>query len=373
MKFTKLKKKTYKKHTYNKHTYNKHINKIQKKKPNTYAIFLNQKENFDPKLTIYFSFLEKLLQKHSFVKTEPYKTKYIDCFITYIRMPKNFFKINTKLQNNMDDKALAYKSELYEISDKYDHNKTIEYFLQSEKVDRNNLSYYKDLFKNDKVWILKADKSYGGMGNFIVSSYDEFIKIINDHNLDFLLSLYLNKPLLFHKKKMHMRLYIINFINSRNQIKTFLSKYGFILTAKNEYADLDYENKYIHDSHFKTTDTDYLYPNSFIEEYGLNKYKYVQSQIIRIIKYIAKIQKNVIHKYENAPNTYNILGYDFMISEDYQVKLLEINNKTGLSIKTDEVREKMSTYLFTNIYNNIISEVFNTPKEKIDEDFIQIN
>jgi hypothetical protein len=368
-------------------TVNNRINGVNKRKTHkthkthspTFAIYLNEKEKIDPITTLHFSVLEKLLLKYNFAKREPLKDKSIDCLITYIRMPRELYNIKTILQNNMDDRVLALKSSLYNLSDRYNHTKTLEYFLYSEVINKSRLESYRSLFEkksknNDDnyIWILKGDQSYGGSGNFIVSKYNEFKKIVNENRFGFLLSKYLTKPLLFHRKKFHLRLYVINFIDNNNQTQVFLSKYGFIYTAKKEYVNKDYDDKDIHDSHFKSTETDYIFPNEFINEYGIVKYKNVESQIMGIISYIAEIQSINIQKFDDVPFAYNILGYDFIITEDYQVKLLEINTKTGLYTKTDVIREKMSEYLFTNIYNNIISEAFNTPKEPIEEDFIKI-
>ena len=355
--------------------------------PGNFAIYLNETEKIDPITTVDFSVLEKLLIKHNFKKANPARTTSIDCLITYIRMPSHMYRIKTILQNNMEDRVLAYKSALYNLSDQYDHNNTIQYFFQSEIIDKSKLETYQPLFekkskknnknnKDDKddnyMWILKGDQSYGGSGNFIVSNYSDFRRIVNQYKFGFLLSKYLTKPLLFHRKKFHLRLYVINFIDNNNQIRVFFSKYGFMYTAKQEYINSNYDNKDIHDSHFKSTDTDYLFPNTFIDEYGMVNYRKVNSQIIEIIRYISEIQIGKIKKFEKIPFSYNILGYDFIISEDYQVKLLEINTKTGLYTKTPEIREFFSKYLLTNIYNNVISQAFNTPKEPIDEDFIMI-
>lgn len=388
MKFSKFKKKTYKKSKNTKSNIRKSkTTKQNTKKEKTFTIYMNETEKIDPITTLHFSVLEKLLLKYNFVKKElsknrPTKEKSIDCLITYIRMPREFYNIKSILQNNMDDRVLAFKSSLYNLSDSYNHTKTLQYFLYSEIINKSRLESYRPLFEkksktnNDDnyIWILKGDESYGGSGNFIVSKYKEFSQIVKENQFGFLLSKYLTKPLLFHGKKFHLRLYVINFIDDNNQNNVFFSKYGFLYTAKKEYTNSNYNDKDIHDSHFKSTETDYLFPNAFIEEYGLNKYKYVETQIIEIIRYIAEIQSQSkgIKKFDNVPNAYNILGYDFIITENYEVKLLEINTKTGLYTKTDEIRDLMSNYLFTNIYNNIISKVFNTPKEPFAEDFIRI-
>jgi hypothetical protein len=61
-----------------------------------------------------------------------------------------------------------------------------------------------------------------------------------------------------------------------------------------------------------------------------------------------------------------------MITDDNIVKLLEINRKTGLSSKTIKMKQFLGNYLFKNIFNEIIADVFNLEKVQVEEKFIKL-
>ena len=59
-----------------------------------------------------------------------------------------------------------------------------------------------------------------------------------------------------------------------------------------------------------------------------------------------------------------------MIDDNFNVKLLEINNNIELYTNTSESNIFMSEYIFKNIYNEIISNVFELKKINCPEKFI---
>ncbi len=89
-----------------------------------------------------------------------------------------------------------------------------------------------------------------------------------------------------------------------------------------------------------------------------------------LLKYIARIQK--VSNYPDIENGFCIHGCDFMITNDYKVRLLEINNRTGLSKKTNNMRSFFGNYLFKNIYNEIVCDVFNLDRVPVKEKFITL-
>ncbi len=245
-----------------------------------------------------------------------------------------------------------------------------------------DINYYKSLFKNNNPWYIKITNEYGGKGNFVISSFDQFIELVNKiekrkSNIsppNMILNKYQENPLLFNKKKFHLRILYIVYINSQENIKSFLSKYGFIWTAKEDYNPDPalYDDVKIHDSHSSSTKTDYLFPNDFEKEFGIKKTNLVSENILNILQFISKVQINNISKYSNSKNGYIIMGTDFIVDSSFNVKILEINNRTGLYTKHKNTNEFMSKYLYENIYNEIISDVFNLKKIKTNEKFIQI-
>ena len=66
------------------------------------------------------------------------------------------------------------------------------------------------------------------------------------------------------------------------------------------------------------------------------------------------------------------MGTDFIIDTNFNVKILEMNNRTALNTKHKNTNEFISKYLYENIYNEIISDVFNLKKIKVNENFIPV-
>jgi hypothetical protein len=336
---------------------------------NPHLVELLNKLNFD--------FFEKILTKNNFKKIKYANNnfyEYIDFIFIYLYPPIILYNTRCKLKNAINDSYILDKGKLLALSLQKNVKKTFDYFVESYNFDKHQ--NYKYLFENkndnddDNLYIIKKNVEYGGKGNFIVSNYKEFLKIKKELKNDFIISKYITNPLLFNTKKFHIRMYFINYINSKNIIKSYLSKYGFIVTAKLSYKNEDFENPDIHDSHFKSTDKDYIFPDELIKSYGNKITNSITKQIIDILKYITQIQ--IIYNLPEAENGFNIHGCDFMITDDYKVKLLEINSRTALRALNNNTVNLINNYLFKNIYNEIIADVFNLDKVAVKETFIKL-
>jgi hypothetical protein len=343
----------------------------------------------DPtKITFDFSVLENILDKNDFIKmVNKYDAKDVQNSLYFIHTylhKKNFIiPENTTLINILNVNSLANKDELYKNCYNFNKSLTNKYFMETHIYDKeNDINHYKSLFTNNSPWYIKITNEYAGRGNFIVSSFDQFSELVNkiekrksnQHGMNLIINKYQENPLLFDKKKFHLRILYIVYLNSKDNIKSFMSKYGFIWTAKENYNnDIKlYDDVKIHDTHSSSTKTDYLFPNDFEKEFGKNKTNLVMEKILNILQLIAKVQVNNISNYPNSKNGYIILGTDFIINNDFDVKILEINNRTGLYTKHKNTNDFISKYLYENIYNEILTDVFNLKKIKVNEPFIPI-
>ncbi len=340
------------------------------------------------KITFDFSVLEKILDTNDFIKmVNKYDSKDVPNSLSFIHTylhKKNFvIPENTTLINILNVNSLAEKDKLYENCYNFNKSLTNKYFMETYIYDKTkDINYYISLFKNNNPWYIKITNEYAGKGNFVISSFDQFVELINKiekrksnkTTQNMIINKYQEKPLLFNKKKFHLRILYIVYINDQENIKSFLSKYGFIWTAKEDYNPDPalYDDVNIHDSHSSSTKTDYLFPNDFEKEFGIKKTNLVNENILNILQFISKVQINNISKYSNSKNGYIIMGTDFIVDSDFNVKILEINNRTGLYTKHKNTNDFISKYLYENIYNEIISDVFNLKKIKTNEKFIQV-
>jgi hypothetical protein len=348
------------------------------------------------KITFDFTVFEKILDKNNFIKmNSKYDAKDAPNAVWFIHtyLSRKNFSIpkNTTLINMLNDYSLAYKDKLYQICNDYNKTLTSKYFMETYLLNKkDDIEKYEYLFKNNNPWYIKIVNEFAGKGNFIISSFNEFKELINklknkkatlkkgtkiSENADnLIINRYIESPLLFDKKKFHIRMLYIVYVNSKKTIKSYLSKYGFIWTAKDDYNDSPeyYYDTKIHDSHSSSTKTDYLFPTDFEKVFGKNKTNLVMDKILNIFRFIANVQINNISNFPNAKNGYNILGADLIIDSDFNVKILELNNKTGLYTKKRDTNVFITNYLYGNIYNEIITDVFNIEKIKVSETFVTI-
>jgi hypothetical protein len=146
-----------------------------------------------------------------------------------------------------------------------------------------------------------------------------------------------------------------------------------------EYINDDYSNTDIHDTHLKSTDDDYYFPNDFnnananATNITADTIKNIFSQIKDISRASAEILSNKVKTYDNVQNGFYIFGIDLMIEINqtpethtdkhtniYKVILLEINEKSGYKTKTPNGRHKLDSLLFNWINNTILKPIFNT-------------
>jgi len=168
---------------------------------------------------------------------------------------------------------------------------------------------------------------------------------------------YIKNPILFKNKKMHLRcdmfITIINGIYS-----CYLYDSYRIITALNEYKPSDFQDKNIHDSHWKCEDNEYLFPNDFTTEnvnYTIND-KIIQtiySDIMEISKKMAIVFKKYARCPMNAKNAFHFLGFDILIDTNLKIYLMECNRFSDKTL--DNKKEcKFNFDRFFNWINDII-------------------
>jgi hypothetical protein len=170
-----------------------------------------------------------------------------------------------------------------------------------------------------------------------------------------LISDYISNPLLFKGRKFHLRIYlIITYINS--VVKTHLFPDSYIWTAAKPFVLERFHNKEIHDTHYKSTDDDYLFSSDFNTE---NMGRTITAEMkIKLLEDIQSIMDKVnqvlvygdtkVKLYNNHKNGFEIEGIDIMINENMQPILIECNSKPGFSNRTKkglELQKRLMAFL----------------------------
>ena len=156
-----------------------------------------------------------------------------------------------------------------------------------------------------------------------------------------LIQKYIEKPLLYKKRKCDIRIWVL----LTQAMKVYVFKEGHLKTCSVEY-DLNSKNPYTHITNYsfqkhnnnfqkfeKGNEVPFYDFQKFIDEnYPEKKYKLnvdLMDKIKEIIYITMRSVKDKINK-NNRNYQFEIFGYDFMIDENFNVFLIEINTNPGL-------------------------------------------
>ena len=98
----------------------------------------------------------------------------------------------------------------------------------------------------------------------------------------------------------------------------------------------------------------------FLQSENIPLMKY--DELINDMKYLIKISMNSVGKKflkNNNVLCFEVFGYDFIIDNEYNPWLLEINNNPGLSISSPVI-EKLIPRMMDDAFRLTIDKIFNT-------------
>ena len=262
---------------------------------------------------------------------------------------------------NLFNKHYLYKLLKMEEPDIYK-----KYLLKMEHITKDlDLNKF---VEDNKIVIIKPEPGYGGHGIRIFKSADkihEYIKnkkFTNEEKRFFnvksprkwLVQEYMNNPLLLNKRKFHLRVMVL-FILKNNKFKVFIYKKFIPILAKKEYKTNSYNNKNIHNTHAKSLTKELLIEG--IEMYDkLKNRELIDNQIIHICK---KTSPYVIFKtYPKNKVAFRYVGYDFMVTENYDVKLIELNQNPGFN--------SFSTHIHKSFWKGMVNLTLYEKKNAVD-------
>ena len=195
--------------------------------------------------------------------------------------------------------------------------------------------------ENQVVYIVKpaGHGACAGVGVTVVTNDKELEEarvILSRRFKNIIISEYIQNPLLYNGRKFHLRMFIL--INSEPFSWSFWNR-GKAMTAKLSYKKGDWTNKLIHDSHGETTPKDIYFPEDILPK---DKYEYIYKQMKTILGAVVEIIKPNTRCYEESKYCCEIFGIDFMITDDYIVKLIEINAEAGYGSKNKDKTKYMA-------------------------------
>lgn len=259
--------------------------------------------------------------------------------------PENipYLSQNDTMRNiiNSDGKQLmTNKSFLPKIAGKY-MTKTITLTKES-KCSHSRLS------KIGSTLILKPVGGYSGYGIYVSKDPAKILEQANtlfSKNIQSVtISKYIENPMLYNRKKFHVRMWFVVLWADVRDVKTYLFNQGMLYTAKSPYKSDNFGNKNIHDSHYGSTSKDILFPQHFP---GDAKLAFAQMQEILIA--VSKNIQSYVAPYAESQYAFETFGVDFMVDTNQKVYLVEINFNPVFKSKTTKVNLMLSKKYFNSI------------------------
>lgn len=274
------------------------------------------------------------------------------------RTDRSFYNINATISNIME-KNIKYsiytKDFLYKIFMTYNKNLCKKFMVRQYNITKNNyLTITREKF-GGKIWILKAVMSSSGADIHIMETYEDYLSFFQAKpKLNrWVLAEYIMNPLLIYDRKFHIRVYFL----ATGEQKYYYQTSGFMITAAEPYVLGEYSNKKIHDTHQASSIPNLFFPQG-LEIYPKEKVEYIADQISELCYHIGRMSSN-LKCYKGDKYCFEIFGIDIMVTNDFKIKLLEINEKESW----------LTTYDFTKNYlrgimETVVDPIF-PPKDQV--------
>ena len=187
-----------------------------------------------------------------------------------------------------------------------------------------------------------------------------------------LIQKYLEKPLLYQGRKFDIRLWVLFIAEQDDDIYIF--KQGHLKATSTQY-DPDSKDLYVHLTNYSVQKYNQNFSKIEIgneipfkdfqqeldkKKTGVKFYKDIYPKIVRIVRITGGAAKGKMN-FLNKKYCFEIFGYDFILDENYQPYLLEINTNPGLEI---------SSPLINELLPRMIDDAF---KLTIDKEFTRSN
>ena len=285
------------------------------------------------------------------------------------------------------------------------------FWFDKNYQDINNQYIYfnKNFLSSKNYWILKPPDLYQGKCIEIVNDYDELFKKckkmfmgVDKTNIpeigeeeysdefcdddsyedeaykikgskfyccnDIIVQKYLDKPLLYQKRKFDIRCFVLLDSN----LNVYFCREGH-LKGCSEFYNLDNTDKFIHitnysfqknSSNFERfeigNEISYSDFKKFMKKEGIPLEKF--DQMINHMKFLIQISLKAVSKKLTKVSPvlcFEIFGYDFIVDNEFRPWILEINDNPGLCISSPVI-EKIIPRMLDDAFRLTIDVVFNT-------------
>ena len=229
-----------------------------------------------------------------------------------------------------------------------------------QRLEKSLPQYKLNGYKN--IWIMKPSNLSRGRGVTCVDSLQPIEQSLRATNYSGLIvQKYIENPLIIKKRIFEIRQWVL--VTSLNPLVIWMWKEPYLRFAAEDYIMDDLNNRYSHltnnlidknSEQFKNEKQLEFPFQDFVNFIGENEWKNIHEKIKNaIICSFYAVHHNIMQR----ENSHELFGYDFMVDEDKNVYLIEVNASPNLDYKTNimkEAVEKMVKDLIELIidYNN---------------------
>ena len=261
----------------------------------------------------------------------------------------NFKKCYFDLPNLVEDPENKNSNFLDKYYRNYFHSKS-----NMKLGDRQKLIIPRTHYNLKNLWLIKRINLNRGREIKVMNDLEQIINEINEIKSELklkylIIQKYIEKPLLYCNRKFDIRIWVLfTYMLKIKKFEAYVFKEGH-LKASSESFDINSLDLFIHLTNYSVQKYSKNFSkmeigneisfNSFQKELDkksngiINFKKDIFEKIIKIIAITANIAKNKINRF-NRKNCFEIFGYDFILDEDYNPFLLEINTNPGYEISS---------------------------------------
>jgi len=214
----------------------------------------------------------------------------------------------------------------------------------------------KSNYLGKNIWLLKRTNLNRGRQIKIFSDLKSMLDEIEESKTKcnhLIIQKYIEAPLLYNNRKFDIRIWVLfTYISRSYNFEVYVFKEGhlkacsepFNLMSDDLYVHLTNYSVQKHNENFSKIEIGNEIPfKSFQNELdknntGINFYKDIYPKIVRIVRITGGAAKGKINILSRK-YCFEIFGYDFIIDENYQPYLLEINTNPGLEISSPLIEE----------------------------------
>eukprot|EP00668_Euglena_longa_P014026 GGOE01017991.1.p1 GENE.GGOE01017991.1~~GGOE01017991.1.p1 ORF type:complete len:408 (+),score=146.40 GGOE01017991.1:110-1333(+) len=256
---------------------------------------------------------------------------------------------------------------------------TITDFLPTTYVLPSDYTIFVEEFKRDQssLWIVKPSSSAQGKGIFLITKLQQIKKWAKDKwfgpdpsaasNQQYVVSKYVENPLLIGGKKFDLRLYVL--VTSYKPLRAYFHQDGFarFCTAKYNLDLNDIDNQFVHLTNVAVQKHGEEYNENHGGKWSLaNLLLYVESRYSKAVAdtLVANMKFIIVQSLRscqgvisNDKHCFELYGYDLLIDGSMKPWLIEINASPSLSHTTATDRH-LKTELLRDVFDIVIPPDF---------------